>query len=116
MNRLIAEKPTQVESQNVDKLPQDAKDIIQAIFNDAMPVSYGFPPNTIEVKLDKPVFNLLYGDGTVHFHALGNTEHYLHHRGNDKWAIIDCHDKIGDANRGRKIMETERARQLAEGK
>ena len=103
----IVEAPTQVKSQNIDKLPQDAKDIIQAIFDDAMPVSWGFPPNAIEVKLDNPVFNLLYGDGTVHFHALGNTEHYLHHRRNDEWAIIDSHDRIGDASRGRKIIEKE---------
>ena len=118
MDRLIAETPTRVKSQNVDKLPQEAKDILQAIFDDAMPVACGFPANAIEVKLDKPIFNLLYGDGTVHFHALGNTEHYLHHRGNDEWAIIDCHDKIGDAVMGRKIMEIEQAKQLAkaEGK
>ena len=113
MDRIIAEIPTQVKPQNVDKLPQNAKDIIQAIFDDAMPVACGFPPNAIEVKLDKPVFNLLYGDGTVHFHALGNTEHYLHHRGNDEWAIIDCHDRIGNADRGRNILGMEQARQLA---
>ena len=107
MNRIIAEMPTRVKPQSVDKLPQDAKDIIQAIFDDAMPVSCGFPPDTIEVKLDNPVFNLLRGHGTVHFHALGNTEHYLHHRGNDEWAIIDCHDRIGDADKGRKILEEE---------
>jgi len=106
--------PTRVKPQNADKLPQDAKDIIQVIFDDAMPVACGFPPNAIEVKLDKPIFNLLYGDGTVHFHALGNTEHYLHHRGNGEWAIIDRHDRIGDADRGRKILEAERARQLTE--
>jgi hypothetical protein len=103
----IAEKATQVKSQNVDKLPKDAKDIIQAVFDHSMPVSHGFPPDAIEVKLDDPVFNLLHGEGTVHFHALGNTEHYLHHRGNNEWAIIDCHDKVGDAARGREILEQE---------
>jgi len=107
---MIAEKATGIEPQNIDKLPQDAKDIIQAIFDDAMPVSCGFPADAIEVKLDNPSFNLLYGDGTVHFHALGNTERYLHHRGNDEWAIVGLTIRIGNADRGRTIIKSEQAK------
>jgi hypothetical protein len=110
MNKVLAEQATQVQSQNTDRLPQDARDIIQAIFDDEMPVACGFPPDAIEVKLDNPRFNLLYGDGTVHFHALGNTEHYLHHRGDDDWAIVDRHSKIGNAEIGRIILKTEEAK------
>jgi hypothetical protein len=92
-------------NQNVDKLPQDAKDIIQAIFDDAMPVSCGFPPDCIEVKLDGPVHNLLFGNGTVHFHALGNTEHYVHYRDNQEWAIIYEGKGIGNADKGRQLIK-----------
>ena len=98
------EAPTHVRSQNTDKLPQEAKDIIQAIFDDNLPVCCGLPANTIEVKLDNPVFNLFDGDGTVHFHALGNTEHYLHHRDHREWAIVDRGEKIGNADRGRCLI------------
>ena len=93
-----------IEPQNINKLPQDAKDIIQAIFDDAMPVSGGFPADAIEVRLDNPVYNLLYGEGTVHFHALGNTEHYLHYRNNKEWAIVDYSNQIGNAENGRAIL------------
>ncbi len=91
-------------NQNIEKLPQDAKNIIQAIFDYHLPVSHGFPPDTIEVKLDKPAYNLLEGNGTVHFHALGNTEHYLHHRNNPEWAIIFCDAHIGNAEHGKEII------------
>lgn len=94
-------------NQNLDKLPQDAKDIIQAIFDDLVLATSGLPPDCIEVKLDNPVHNLLYGDGTVHFHALGNTEHYLHYRGNDEWAIIYAGKNIGNVENGRKLLHAE---------
>ena len=93
-------------NQNIDKLPEDAKNIIQAVFDYSLPVSCGFPADAIEVKLDNPAFNLLKGEGTVHFHALGNTEHYLHHRGNDDWAIIFSDSKIGDAKTGKTIINS----------
>ncbi len=91
-------------NQNLDKLSQDAKDIIQAVFTYALPVSCGFSPDAIEVKLDNPVYNLLEGDGTVHYHALGNTEHYLHHRNNPDWAIIFDATDIGNAENGKRLI------------
>ncbi len=95
-----------IKCQNLNKLPQEAKDVIQAIFDDALPVSCGFPANVVEVKLDKPVHNLLYGEGTVHFHGLGMSECYLHYRGNKEWAIVSNERKHGDATRGRTILNS----------
>ncbi len=93
-------------NQNIEKLPQDAKDVIQAIFDYHVPAACGISPDAIEVKLDNPVHNLLEGDGTVHYHALGNTEHYLHHRNNDEWAIVFDGSKIGDAENGKTIINS----------
>lgn len=93
-------------NQNVEKLPEDAKNIIQAIFDYHVPVAFGFAPDAIEVKLDNPVFNLLEGDGTIHYHALGNTEHYLHYRNNNDWAIIFDGSKIGNAKKGKVIINS----------
>jgi hypothetical protein len=91
-------------NQNFDKLPKDAQDIIQAIFTDNIPVSCGIPSDCVEVKLDNPVYNIMEGDGTIHFHALGNTEYYLHSRGDNDWAIVFRAKNIGNAERGRKLI------------
>ena len=93
-------------NQNIDKLPQDAKDIIQAIFDYKVGAAWGIPPDAIEVRLDKATDNLLYGNDGVHFHALGNTEHYLHHRNNPDWAIIFYGSEIGDAQKGKQIINS----------
>lgn len=91
-------------NQNIDELSQDARDIIQAVFDYNLPAACGFFPDAIEVKLDNPVENLLEGDETVHFHALGNTEHYLHYRNNSDWAIIFRGENIGNAEHGRELI------------
>ena len=93
-------------NQNVDKLPQDAKDIIQAIFDYSVPASCGFPPDAIEVKLNDPVNNLYYGNDGVHFHALGNIEHYLNHRNNDEWAIVFDGSPIGNKEHGKTLINS----------
>ncbi|KKN29587.1 hypothetical protein LCGC14_0842550 [marine sediment metagenome] len=93
-------------NQNTDKLPDDAKDIIQAIFDYHVPAAFGISPDAIEVKLDNPVFNLLEGNGTVHYHALGNTENYLHHCKNNEWAIIFDGSQIGNAENGKKLINS----------
>jgi hypothetical protein len=73
-----------------------------------MGVSLGLPADAIEVKLADDVNNLLFGTGTVHFHALGNTEHYLHYRNNPEWAIIYYGSQIGDAKRGKELIYREK--------
>jgi hypothetical protein len=98
-------------NQNLDKLSQDAKDIIQVIIDDKIPAAVFLPPNCIEVKLDNPVHYLLDGDGGVHFHALGNTEHYLHHRDNPEWAIVFIEkEPIGNADHGRILIKAEESK------
>jgi hypothetical protein len=49
-------KPDSLRNQNVDKLSQDTKDTIQAIFDSCLPVSFGFPADCIEVQLEKDFY------------------------------------------------------------
>ena len=94
------------QNQNVSKLSKEAKDIIQAIFDYNVPCCFGMSPDAIEVKTDLAVHYLLWGDNGVHYHALGNTEHYLNHRNDKDWAIVFNGSKIGNAEKGKEIINS----------
>jgi len=91
----------------IDRLPIEALDICAWIFDQGIPANpiVPMPTNTIEVRLDDPVHNLLYGDGTVCMHAGSDGDSYMKHLDDEDWAVVYQHDCPGDAERGAEVIE-----------
>jgi hypothetical protein len=97
-------KGSDMKNQNIDRLSTEARNIIQAVFDYDLPASCGLPADAIEIKIDGDVYNLTAGHGCVTFHALGDTEKYIRHRGDDEWAIAYRGDGIGNATDGKQWL------------
>jgi len=84
-------------SQNLDKLSQDAKDLIALLFT----MQTGWT-NTymVEVKLDDPINNLLNGGDGLETHGGNRSKCYAKHWDNSEWAIVHYEDEDWLANPG----------------
>ena len=93
-----------IKNQNVDKLTQDTRDILQYVLDYGIGFG-GLPISAIELKIDGAIDNLLNGGEGLHFHGLFVSDCYLKSRGNEEWAIIFPGQGIGDPVNGKKLLK-----------
>ncbi len=95
-------------SLRVDKLDQDAKDVLQWAFvtKCSIPGPYfGMKPWALEVKCDTPINHVCYGGNGLLVHFGAKDFDYLVRKDNPEWAVVFPHDLGGDANRGLAILQ-----------
>jgi len=74
-------------TQNLDKLPPDALDLVALCFEHV--IVWGIMPcNMIEVKLDDPIHHILEGGDGFRSHGGNGSGCYLHHAGDPEWAVV----------------------------
>jgi len=107
-----------IDCQNLQKLSQEALDLIAYSFKNFMvgwTLCY-----MVEIRLDDPVHHILSGGPGLKTHGGNGSRHYANHYGDDDWAIIHVddaswqalpHDEM--AERATKVLVTAEAHEIA---
>ncbi len=95
-------------SRRQDRLPQDVRDVLAWAFSVGLPVNdfLPMPMSAAEVRLDRPMQNVMGGGDGFHKHGGSDSLRYMQHADDDDWALIFANDCNGNAERGAVIMRS----------
>jgi hypothetical protein len=91
-----------MKSQNLDKLSQEAKDMIALMFKEM--ITGWTNTYMIEVRLDDPINHMLFGGDGLETHGGNGSKCYAKHWDDPNWAVIHCQDEDWIENPGNELM------------
>lgn len=87
-----------------ESISQDVIDVLVYTFFD-LNYSVNIPVCGVEIKLDNPAHNILFGGDGFILHKGSDSLHYFHHLDDKDWAILFPNDCKGNILNGKKVLD-----------